>query len=218
MKIQIGKFAIYPLLDGYFSLDRGQMIRQAQFVREKIYDADERDKIRLAARCYLITGNAPTLPLLFDTGVGNPKDPIMKPIGKYSYADFLAIDQSQGDLIFDLRRAGFAPEDIKTVTQSHLHFDHTGWNVFTDKSGKIVPTFPNATYLAHHDEWGEKVWDHPASLKSYRKESFLPIPLGISGSGAISPGHLCLITRSYSLTEGACLIHTGGHTCNRLYG
>ena len=46
----------------------------------------------------------------------------------------------------NLRRAGFAPEDIDLVMCTHLHFDHVGWNTRLE-NGRWVPTFPNARYL-----------------------------------------------------------------------
>ena len=50
------------------------------------------------------------------------------------------------DYLGNLRRAGFAPEDIDLVMCTHLHFDHVGWNTRAE-NGKWVPTFANATYL-----------------------------------------------------------------------
>ena len=38
---------------------------------------------------------------------------------------------------------GFSPDDIDVVINSHLHYDHCGWNTVL-RGGKIVPTFPKA--------------------------------------------------------------------------
>lgn len=50
------------------------------------------------------------------------------------------------DYLGNLRRAGFAPEDIDLVMCTHLHFDHVGWNTRLE-NGRWVPTFPQARYL-----------------------------------------------------------------------
>ena len=56
-------------------------------------------------------------------------------------------------LLDNLAAAGIAPEDIDIVINTHLHFDHCGWNTVRDKTGKIAPTFPRAKYYAPEGEW-----------------------------------------------------------------
>jgi glyoxylase-like metal-dependent hydrolase (beta-lactamase superfamily II) len=56
------------------------------------------------------------------------------------------VHQLDNDYLGNLRRAGFAPEDIDLVMCTHLHFDHVGWNTRLE-NGRWVPTFPNARYL-----------------------------------------------------------------------
>ncbi len=51
-----------------------------------------------------------------------------------------------------LREAGTKPEEIDVVINSHLHFDHCGWNTVY-KDGVAVATFPNARYFAPKGEW-----------------------------------------------------------------
>jgi len=63
-----------------------------------------------------------------------------------------------------LRAAGVKPEDVDFVLCTHLHLDHTGWNIYR-RDGKLVPTFPNAKYVFARREWGywgprkEADWD-----------------------------------------------------------
>lgn len=73
--------------------------------------------------------------LLVDTCCGNHKDRALP-----------EVHQLSTDYLGNLRRAGFAPEDIDMVMCTHLHFDHVGWNTRLD-SGRWVPTFPNARYI-----------------------------------------------------------------------
>jgi glyoxylase-like metal-dependent hydrolase (beta-lactamase superfamily II) len=39
-----------------------------------------------------------------------------------------------------------------TVINTHLHFDHCGWNTTLHPDGSVTPTFPNARYFAHRGE------------------------------------------------------------------
>lgn len=74
--------------------------------------------------------------ILVDTCCGNHKN--REPLTE--------VHQLNTDYLGNLRRAGFAPEDIDMVMCTHLHFDHVGWNTRLE-NGKWVPTFPNARYV-----------------------------------------------------------------------
>lgn len=73
--------------------------------------------------------------ILIDTCCGNHKDRSLP-----------EVHQLDTDYLGNLRRAGFAPEDIDMVMCTHLHFDHVGWNTRLE-NGRWVPTFPNARYV-----------------------------------------------------------------------
>ena len=75
------------------------------------------------------------LTILIDTCDGNHKNRSLE-----------AVHQLDTDYLGNLRRAGFAPEDIDMVMCTHLHFDHVGWNTRLE-NGRWVPTFSNARYL-----------------------------------------------------------------------
>jgi glyoxylase-like metal-dependent hydrolase (beta-lactamase superfamily II) len=42
--------------------------------------------------------------------------------------------------------------DVAAVINTHLHFDHCGWNTTLHADGSVTPTFPNARYFAHRGE------------------------------------------------------------------
>ena len=48
---------------------------------------------------------------------------------------------------------GLMPENIDIVILSHLHYDHSAGATFVTESLNTTPTFPNARYLLHRDEW-----------------------------------------------------------------
>ena len=52
----------------------------------------------------------------------------------------------------NLHAAGLRREHITHVFCTRLHFDHTGWNTML-RNGRWTPTFPNAKYIFHKDEY-----------------------------------------------------------------
>ena len=65
---------------------------------------------------------------------------------------------SPGSTVF--HAAGLRLEDITHVFCTHLHFDHSGWNT-TLRNGRWTPTFPNAKYIFHKDEYAR--WEAVAA-------------------------------------------------------
>ncbi|WP_372664087.1 MBL fold metallo-hydrolase [Amycolatopsis kentuckyensis] len=77
--------------------------------------------------------------VLVDTGVGNDRHRPQIPLFDHLATPFL-------DRLAD---AGVRPEDVDVVVNTHIHYDHVGWNTLL-RNGDWVPTFPNATYLIPH--------------------------------------------------------------------
>ena len=61
-------------------------------------------------------------------------------------------DHVQSELMDDLVAMGAAPDSVDRVFCTHLHVDHVGWNT-TLVDDRWVPTFGNARYLVHRDEY-----------------------------------------------------------------
>ena len=78
--------------------------------------------------------------ILFDLGVGD--NHISTPEG---YGD-------GGDLLNNLKKAGYDRKDITKVIYSHLHPDNIGWTSI-EENGKRILTFPNAEYYLSKNEW-----------------------------------------------------------------
>jgi glyoxylase-like metal-dependent hydrolase (beta-lactamase superfamily II) len=74
--------------------------------------------------------------VLVDTGVGNDRDRPQIPLFDHLATPFL--DR--------LAEAGVRPEDVDVVVNTHVHYDHVGWNTRREND-EWVPTFPNATYV-----------------------------------------------------------------------
>ena len=113
--------------------------------------------------------------VLVETGMGNKlSDRMIKFYGQ------------PAQLLANLAAAGVAPEDIDIVINTHLHFDHCGWNTVRDKNGKIVPTFPRAKYYAPEGEW--QYARHPSERDSISYISDNYDPLVVSGQMTLLKG------------------------------
>lgn len=150
---------------GYFKLDGGAMFGVVpKTMWNKMNPADENNLCTWSARCLLIEkGNQK---ILIDTGLGNKQDERFRahfhPHGPYS-------------LHKSLEQNGISPEEITDVILTHFHFDHVGGAAEYNKSGQVVPTFPNAIYWSNkiHYDWAYNT--NPREAASFLKENFVPL-------------------------------------------
>ena len=155
-RFSIGALRCTRLHAGYVSLDGGAMVGVvAKPLWEKHFQADERNRIRLALRCLLVEHDAGLV--LIDTGIGNKEDEKFK--GIYGVEN----DGSAGRTLLEdaLAEARVRPDDIRWVINTHLHFDHAGGNTFVrreEREGErgyrrtAEVAFPNATYVVQRGE------------------------------------------------------------------
>ena len=61
-------------------------------------------------------------------------------------------DGMKSDWLDRLAGIGVHPDRVDYVLCTHLHADHVGWNTRLE-NGRWVPTFPNARYVFHKDEY-----------------------------------------------------------------
>jgi glyoxylase-like metal-dependent hydrolase (beta-lactamase superfamily II) len=107
-------------------------------------------------------------------------------------------------LLENLRATGVAPEEINIVINSHLHFDHCGWNtVYTN--GAAVATFPNAKYFAPEGEWRHALLQTERDRVSYLSPNYDPL---------IQSGQMRLIDGNAEITPGISVEVWPGHTRN----
>jgi glyoxylase-like metal-dependent hydrolase (beta-lactamase superfamily II) len=104
--------------------------------------------------------------------------------GNHKNRSLPEVNQLDTDYLGNLRRAGFAPEDIDLVMCTHLHFDHVGWNTRLE-NGKWVPTFANARYLFGKRDY-EYFKDNPEG-EALHYESFCDsiLPVMEAGKGEL---------------------------------
>ena len=77
-------------------------------------------------------------------------------------------------MLDNLAAAGVSPDDIDIVINSHLHFDHCGWNTVL-QGDKVVPTFPKAKYYAPEGEWQHGRLQLERDAISYISDNYDPL-------------------------------------------
>jgi glyoxylase-like metal-dependent hydrolase (beta-lactamase superfamily II) len=85
--------------------------------------------------------------MLVDTGLGPWRRPGFPP----------------GHLDEALKGLGVDPADIDIVLNTHLHLDHTGWNIVPGDDGEPKVFFPNAKFYVQKVEW--EYWMQPRFLE-----------------------------------------------------
>jgi glyoxylase-like metal-dependent hydrolase (beta-lactamase superfamily II) len=75
--------------------------------------------------------------VLIETGIGNKQPAKMR-----------EIFQNQERLPASLEAAGVSMDEVTHVVNTHLHFDHCGWDTTLGADGVVRPTFKNARYFA----------------------------------------------------------------------
>ncbi len=139
-RTQLGDFELTVCTDGTYKLDGGAMFGVVpKPLWEKRAAADDQNRILLGLNTVVVRTGRQTV--LIETGVGNKQPAKMREI----HCNQELLPQS-------LAAAGIRPEEVDVVINTHLHFDHCGWNTTLHADGSVTPTFPNARYFAHRGE------------------------------------------------------------------
>jgi len=110
---------VYLLADSRFMLDGGAMFGVVPKVLwEKLIMPDADNRIPMGTHCLLVQTAEATV--LVNTGIGN----------KYSqeFVERYQIDTST-NLLDALSEIHIQPDAVTHVILTHLHFDHSGWNI-----------------------------------------------------------------------------------------
>ena len=106
-----------------------------------------------------------------------------------------------------LKGTGVHPEAVDYVLCTHLHADHIGWNTRLE-NGRWVPTFPNAKYVFHKDEY--RHWEEhgnqmtgPGSEDGSFEDSVLPV---------MTAGQVELVDNDFAIDDHFTLDPTPGHS------
>ena len=200
--MKLGELEFHILTDGTFRLDGGAMFGVIPRPRwEKKLPPDDRNRVRLAMNSLLIRSAGKWA--LVETGGGDKWDDKRRDIFAF---------EGQPRLPQKLAARGVSPERIDLVINTHLHFDHCGWNTRV-VNGKLVPTFPNARYVVQLGELEHAKRPTERDRASYIAENFLPVE---------AAGQWWLLEGDREVLPGVELIRVPGHTrdmqCVRLSG
>ncbi len=169
----LGDFELTVVSDGTYFLDGGGFFGVVPKVLwSKKVTADEQNRVSAGLNSLLVRTGEKNV--LIETGIGNKLSDRM-----------VRIYGQPARLLENLHALGVAPEDIDIVINSHLHFDHCGWNTIR-KDGKTVPTFPRAKYYAPQGEW--QYARHPSERDAISFISENYDPLGESGQMTLLGG------------------------------
>jgi len=156
---------IYSIDTELFKLDGGAMFGVVpKSLWEKTLPADRQNMCDLAMRLLLIKEGDRLI--LIDTGIGNKQDE--KFFSRYHLHGPDTLESS-------LQKIGYSPSDITDVFLTHLHFDHVGGAVKKEAGGKLVLSFPNATYWSNELHWDWAIHPNAREKASFLPENLLPI-------------------------------------------
>jgi glyoxylase-like metal-dependent hydrolase (beta-lactamase superfamily II) len=191
--LTLGDFELSIFSDGTYPLDGGAffgVIPKVMWSRKM--EADARNYVTAGLNSLLIRTGKQNV--LVETGMGNKlSDRMIKFYGQ------------PAKLLTNLAAAGIAPEDIDIVINTHLHFDHCGWNTVRGKNGKIVPTFPRAKYYAPEGEWQYARKPSERDSISYLPENYDPL---------VESGQMNLLKGGEEIVPGISVKTFPGHTAH----
>lgn len=194
----LGRFRIHALEGGSQRLDGGAMFGVVpKPLWEKRIPADARNRIPLGLRCLLVETSDALV--LIDNGVGNKESDKFRGI----YGIENASAEGRPTLLEDaLAAAGFSPDDVDIVIDTHLHFDHAGGNTYVDGDGVIGLSFPRARYVAQKAELEFARWDNERTRASYLPHNFEPV---------VKAGRFDLVEGDVEILPGIRVRRTPGH-------
>ena len=202
-RITLGDFELTALSDGIYHLDGGAffgVIPKALWSRKAT--ADDKNLVPTGLNSVLVrTGDKN---ILIETGIGNKLPEKMA-----------QIFGQPAKLLERLNATGVAPEQIDIVINSHLHFDHCGWNTVRE-NGAIKPTFPRATYYVQEGEW-KHAHEGLRDSVSYLHENYDPLVESgqmrlLGGNQEIAPGVSVEVFPGHTRDLQGILIQSGGKT------
>jgi glyoxylase-like metal-dependent hydrolase (beta-lactamase superfamily II) len=202
----LGDFGLTILTDGTYLLDGGAMFGVVpKPLWEKRIPANERNQILLGTNTVVVRTGKHTV--VIETGIGNKLSEKQR-----------SIYDSRQLLMESFRAAGIRIEEIDVVINTHLHFDHCGWNTTRTVDGSIVPTFPNARYFVHRGEVEHGHLQLERDAVSYISDNYDPLIANgqmtliepPSGQMVIVPGVSVEVFPGHTAQMMAVMLDSGG--------
>jgi glyoxylase-like metal-dependent hydrolase (beta-lactamase superfamily II) len=198
----LGDFELTIFSDGLYHLDGGAFFGVIpKTMWEKKMPADQQNHVSAGLNSVLV--RTPKQTVLIETGIGN----------KLSEKMFKIYGQP-AKLLENLSAGGVSPDDIDVVINTHLHFDHCGWNTLR-RGHKIAPTFPKAKYYVQEGEWHHASRQFERDRISYISDNYDPlIESGqmqlLKGDQPILPGISVKVFPGHTAHMQAVILQSGG--------
>jgi glyoxylase-like metal-dependent hydrolase (beta-lactamase superfamily II) len=201
--VSIGDFELTALSDGTYRLDGGAyfgVVPKTLWSRK--LPADENNRVLSGLNSVLVRTGEKNI--LIETGIGNKLPEKMA-----------TIYGQPAQLLDSLGTAGLSPDDIDIVINSHLHFDHCGWNTVR-RNGTIHATFPKAKYYVQEGEW-KHAHENQRDGVSYFTENYDPLVESgqmqlLRGNQEIVPGVSVEVFPGHTRDMQAIMVQSGGKT------
>jgi glyoxylase-like metal-dependent hydrolase (beta-lactamase superfamily II) len=195
----LGDFELTIVSDGTYYLDGGAMFGVVpKPLWERRAPADEQNRILLGLNTVVVRTGKHTVAI--ETGIGNKLSDKLR-----------SIHDAKEQLPHAFGAAGIALDEVDVAINSHLHFDHCGWNTTRTAEGRVVPTFPNARYFAHRGEVEHGHLQLERDAISYISENYDPL---------IESGQMTLLDtgpgRMEEIVPGISVERYPGHTAHLL--
>jgi glyoxylase-like metal-dependent hydrolase (beta-lactamase superfamily II) len=200
----LGDFELTVVSDGTYFLDGGGFFGVVpKSLWSKKVAADDQNRVAAGLNSLLVRTGEKNV--LIETGIGNKLSEKM-----------VRIYGQPAQLLENLQAAGIDPKDIDIVINTHLHFDHCGWNTVR-QDGKIASTFPRAKYYAPEGEW--QYARHPSERDaiSFISENYDPLVKSgqmtlLKGGEEIVPGISVKTFPGHTAHMQAVIVRSGGRT------
>jgi len=205
----LGRFRMHALQAGRQLLDGGAMFGVVpRPLWERRIAPDDRNRIPLGMRCLLLEHDDGLV--LIDSGIGSKEGTRFREIygiDNLGAASATWLDEAMAEL-------GFSASDVRTVINTHLHFDHAGGN--TRAAGtEVVPSFPRARYVVQRGELAFASHTNERTAASYFPHNWSPLVSRdvldqVEGDVEVLPGVRVFTTPGHVPHHQSVLIDGGG--------
>ena len=191
-RTSIGDFELTIFSDGNYLLDGGTFFGVIpKSMWEKRLKPDSQNRVATGLNSLLVrTGDKN---VLIETGIGNKLSERM-----------IRFYGQPAKLLENMNASGISPDAIDIVINTHLHFDHCGWNTIRD-GGRVVPTFPKAKYFVQEGEWHHARRQFERDRISYISDNYDPL---------IESGQMELLRGDRDIVPGISVRVFPGHTAH----
>ena len=202
-KTTLGNFELIAINDGGYYLDGGAMFGVVpKPLWSKKLESDALNRVRLGLNTIVVRTGEHTV--VIETGIGN-KLPEKS----------LKIYENDPQLLRQFEQAGVDPAEVDIVINTHLHFDHCGWNTMLRSDGSVVPTFPNAKYYFQRSELEHAHEQHERDRVSYLTDNYDPLVRNgqaviLEGDSEIVPGISVRLFPGHTRGHQAVLLESNG--------